>query len=227
MAETEELVETGESKSSGSSNPPPLPESKPESKIFKGLVGIAKGGLIDFFRKKGLDLSAEGETSRGARLKGWFKEQRDKAAGTIAKSVGEAMTNQEVKELGAQYVSKTIEETVDGVKKELPATLTEVAEAINKDQEDARSTYQKIRDVIGYDEKDKWYTKVGKNVLARVVSFGLPVINFVSAKVAAKISQRENPTDEKQFRGTFDKIYNGLLTRLTPPKKTQPVAPTE
>jgi hypothetical protein len=210
----------------------PIQPLKRESLFRQGLLRIFRHGAARAIDDQtGLNLSENGdEAEKKNKLRGWFASKRAGMKRFAGDSLGKAIGDERIQRRGTEYVRESINEAVSEVRHNFDGTLDTVANVVTpKDEKgnelaDNRPTYKKIRDLIGYNEDDKWYMKLGKSVGARLAAFGKPILSFISAKAACKFAEKENPQDEQRFREKFGAIYERLLSQFSkPPEKNAPL----
>lgn len=136
-----------------------------------------------------------------------------KKATELKRDVVEGLVeDEEVKAAVTQGVRLSVKDGISEVRKNVGGALKAVNEAIPSEG-DARNNYQKMKDILGYKETDGFFTKLAKNVGARILSIGVPVLSFISAKVASRFAGE--PENERSFRDQFDQLYGNLLGIMT------------
>ncbi len=186
---------------------------QPTGKIVELGGSIFKKGLLRFFDRTVGD--SNGEEDRPGRLRAWWQNQVAEVKKIPPAALAEALEDPDVKEQGAEFVSQTVQESVEGIRQNFDSTLSTVKEQLKPASPDTRSNYQRMKDILKNDD-DPWYMKIGKNALARVVAWSLPVASYISAAVASRISSKDSSEDLKGYRSNFQEIYSNLVSRLSP-----------
>jgi len=126
-------------------------------------------------------------------------------------------------EKGADYVVDTISEGVSEVKTNFTSILKGAREKAVEGYE-TRNVYENAKKLLKADE-GKWYAKLGKRAAARVLTWSLPVLSYVSAGIAGKLTGKQDPDNLGRYKGEFNGIYNGLIARFAGAKTAAPAAP--
>lgn len=172
-------------------------------------VGRGERAIATIFRNAVLKyVGAEGETPTS-----WFGRVAQGAEGKLMSTAGEAalltLEDPEVQENAAVYIKDVMGEFVTGAKLQLLESASSVHELA---QGEDRSPYRMMRDLLGNNKDDRWYIKIVKAGGAYVFSRSLPLVNIVSAHVAARMANKNNPEMIEQYKHEFDKTSKSLLS---------------
>ncbi len=188
--------------------------------VVEFLAGEIDTGLRDAMRGFGIPVVDE-RTQRGS--------GNPVAAfiGKQARQLGSEIKTGVKEELRGKIAASVREGVTDGVrviKKDFNETLRAVNDRLLPEKPDSRTTYGKMKDLLGYKKEDGIFSKVIKIAGAKILSWGVPVLSFISGKLASTFTGERGPDEEKRYRNLFNSIYTQSLSIIAPRPAT-PQAP--
>ncbi|MFA6005905.1 MAG: hypothetical protein WC775_05485 [Patescibacteria group bacterium] len=189
------------------------------------LLGKAFKGIFS----RGLEIAMHGEDpatgdplAGKSRLEKWWDLRKDGVKNTAQAAFVDAMGEPEVKQEGARFVSDTMLGLVEGLKANFSNTVSTLHDKLKKASTDTRTNYDILHAYLKNDT-DVWYNKLFKNIAARVISWGIPVVSHVGA-AAAVHALDQDATTIPDVKVSFRGIVEGLLARMSPtaPPTTTP-----
>jgi len=180
-----------------------------------------KGPVVNMFRQAMKEFFGQKST------------EQLKKPGILAKSVGQglgnafasAMEDPDIQARGKEYIKSTLDDTIGETKRQIPVIVQNTEEKLRQTSPAERDNYENMKKIIGCKDTDKWYVKILKKIGVRILSWSMPIANYISAAIAAKFSGQETDADKKQFRDQFDSIYTSLLAKAANPQNLASATP--
>ncbi|MBN1331677.1 hypothetical protein JW978_02200 [Candidatus Dojkabacteria bacterium] len=170
----------------------------------------------DAYKRYQEDLESAGLTgAEEPGLIGRFISNRGQA---LAERVGDAsfdmMQTEEFGILTENYIHDQIDETIDDFKNGGLQETLNMAEQKVRVEGKTNDNYEHIKNLLGADKKKTWLGRTMWKILAKGLSWTVPLVSMVGAKLTVDTTKQEDKFDS--YKNQYGNILNGLLAKVDP-----------
>lgn len=145
------------------------------------------------------------------------EEGKEAGIGPAAKGylagVSEELQTDEFREAATNHISTELLEVKNEIQANVSTALDNTARKLQEKlgPENEAHTYRDMKALLGIQaEEDGFLKNLGKKVLARIMSWSLPIASLVSANFAYNLSKEENK-NKQEITNSFNSIYRNAL----------------